>query len=60
MNDLIYHGERNHVIEYLTAHGWDVSSKTMQESYAANSFEFPDNDTIGFFTNLSYVSAVKR
>ena len=60
MKDLIYHGERSHVIEYLTAHGWDVSSKTMQEAYAANGFVFPENETIGFFANLSYVSAVKR
>ena len=60
MSDLIYHGERSHVIEYLTAHGWDVSSKTMQEAYAANGFVFPENEPIGFFANLSYVSAVKR
>ncbi len=60
MSDLIYHGERSHVIEYLTAHGWDVSSKTMREAYAANGFVFPENEPIGFFANLSYVSAVKR
>jgi methyltransferase (TIGR00027 family) len=60
MKDLIYHGERSHVVEYLTGHGWDVSSKIMREAYAANGFEFPDTETIGFFSNLSYVSAVKR
>ena len=60
MGDLIYHGERSHVIEYLTAHGWDVSSKTMREAYAANGFEFPESEMMGFFSNLSYVSAVKR
>jgi methyltransferase (TIGR00027 family) len=60
MKDLIYHGERSHVIEYLTAHGWDVSAQTMQDAYAANGFDFPENETIGFFSNLSYVSAVKR
>jgi methyltransferase (TIGR00027 family) len=60
MKDLIYKGERNHVIEYLTAHGWDVTARTMRESYAANGFEFPENETMGFFSNLSYVSAVKR
>ncbi|MCW2565367.1 MAG: methyltransferase, putative, family [Mycobacterium sp.] len=59
MNDLIYHGERSHVIEYLTAHGWDVSSQTMREAYATNGFEFPENETMGFFSNLSYVSAIK-
>ena len=60
MGDLIYHGERSHVIEYLTGHGWDVTSQTMREAYAASGFEFPENETIGFFSNLSYVSAVKR
>jgi methyltransferase (TIGR00027 family) len=59
MRDLIYHGERSHVIEYLTAHRWDVTAQTMREAYAANGFEFPDNETIGFFSNLSYVAAVK-
>jgi methyltransferase (TIGR00027 family) len=60
MKDLIYDGERSHVIEYLTAHGWDVTAQSMREAYAANGFEFPENETIGFFSNLSYVSAVKR
>ena len=60
IGDLIYHGERSHVIEYLTGHGWDVTSQTMREAYAANGFEFPENETIGFFSNLSYVAAVKR
>jgi methyltransferase (TIGR00027 family) len=60
MKDLIYQGERSHVTEYLQAHGWDVTARTMQESYAANGFDFPDNETIGFFSNLSYVAAVKR
>ena len=60
MSDLIYHGERSHVIEYLTAHGWDVTSQTMREAYTANGFVFPENETMGFFANLSYVSAVKR
>jgi len=60
IQDLIYHGERSHVTEYLTAHGWDVTAQTMREAYAANGFDFPDNETIGFFSNLSYVAAVKR
>jgi methyltransferase (TIGR00027 family) len=60
MKDLIYHGERSHVTEYLTAHGWDVTSQAMREAYAANGFEFPEKEAIAFFANLSYVSAVKR
>ena len=59
MSDLIYHGERSHVIEYLTAHGWDVTSQSMRDAYAANGFAFPESEIIAFFSNLSYVSAVK-
>lgn len=60
MRDLIYHGERNDVVDYLTAHGWDVTAHSMRDAYAANGFEFPDEETIGMFTDLSYVAAVKR
>lgn len=58
MPDLIYHGERSHVPEYLTRYGWDVSTQTMREAYAANGFEFPEEETIVMFADLSYVSAV--
>ena len=60
MGDLIYHDERSDVIEYLTGHGWDVSAQPMREAYAANGFEFPEDGAIGFFADMSYVSAIKR
>jgi methyltransferase (TIGR00027 family) len=60
MGDLIYHEERNDVIEYLTGHGWDVSARKMADAYAANGFEFPEDGAIGFFTEMSYVAAIKR
>jgi methyltransferase (TIGR00027 family) len=60
MSDLIYDGERSHVIEYLAGHGWDVSAQPMREAYAANGFEFPEDGAIGFFADLSYVGAIKR
>jgi methyltransferase (TIGR00027 family) len=60
MADLVYHGERSHVIEYLTSAGWDVSTQTLKEAYAANGFEFPDDEVTAAFGNLSYVSAVLR
>ncbi|MEO3760856.1 class I SAM-dependent methyltransferase [Mycobacterium sp. B14F4] len=60
MRDLIYHGERNDVTEYLTGHGWDVTAQSMRDAYAANGFEFPEEETVGMFTDLSYVAAVKR
>jgi O-methyltransferase involved in polyketide biosynthesis len=58
MQDLIYQGERSHVIEYLTTHGWKVTAQTLREAYPANGFEFPEEETIRFFADLNYVSAV--
>ncbi len=60
MGDLIYHDERNDVIEYLTGHGWDVSKQTMREAWAANGFEYPEDGAIGFFADMSYLAAIKR
>jgi methyltransferase (TIGR00027 family) len=60
MGDLIYHDERSDVIEYLTGHGWDVTAQKTPDAYAANGFEFPDDGAMGFFADMSYVSAVKR
>jgi len=60
MADLIYKDQRSHVVEYLTAAGWDVSVLPMREAHEANGFEFPDDEVAMTFSNLSYVSAVKR
>jgi len=60
MSDLIYRDERNDVIDYLTARGWDVTSQTMRDAYAANGFEFPEDSAMGFFADMSYLSAVKN
>jgi methyltransferase (TIGR00027 family) len=60
MGDLIYHGERSDVVAYLTGHGWDVTAQKTPDAYAANGFEFPDDGAMGFFAEMSYVSAVKR
>jgi methyltransferase (TIGR00027 family) len=55
--DLVYHGERTHVVEYLTGHGWQVSTRTHEELYAANGFTFPDNAGLAAFGDVRYVSA---
>jgi methyltransferase (TIGR00027 family) len=60
MGDLIYHGERSDVLEYLTGHGWEVSAQKTPDAYVANGFEFPADGAMGFFAEMSYVSAVKR
>jgi methyltransferase (TIGR00027 family) len=56
-SDLVYHGERSHVIEYLTSLGWEVSAQTITDAYAANGFTYPNDETMTPFANLSYVSA---
>lgn len=60
MGELIYHGERNDVVEYLTDLGWDVTTQRMPDAYAANGFTFDEDSTIGLFTDMSYLSAIKR
>ncbi len=60
MGDLIYKEERSDVSEYLTGHGWDVSIQAIPDAYAANGFEFPDDGAMGFFADMSYLSAIKR
>ncbi len=60
MRDLIYHEKRSDVVDYLTGHGWDVSARKVPDAYTDNGFEFPDDGAMGFFTDMSYVSAIKR
>lgn len=60
MRDLIYRDKRNDVIEYLSGLSWDVTARMMPDAYADNGFEFPEDGAIGFFTEMSYLSAIKR
>lgn len=60
MGELIYHGERNDVVEYLTDRDWDVTTQKMPDAYAANGFTFDEDSTIGLFTDMRYLSAIKR
>ncbi len=60
MADLVYQGERSNVVDYLAARGWEVSVLPMREAYAANGFEFPDDEMSAIFADLRYVSAVLK
>jgi methyltransferase (TIGR00027 family) len=55
--DLVYDGERNDAVEYLTGHGWQTTVYTTRELYAANGFEFPEGKTMVAFGDMKYVSA---
>jgi methyltransferase (TIGR00027 family) len=57
-NDLVYHGQRSHVIDYLTEQGWQTSSQTVKELHAANGFTYADDEVAEAFADITYTSAV--
>ncbi|RAV17131.1 SAM-dependent methyltransferase [Mycolicibacterium sp. GF69] len=60
MGELIYHGDRNDVVDYLSDRGWDVTTQKMPDAYAANGFTFDEQSTVGLFSDMSYLSAAKH
>lgn len=59
-NELVYHGERNHIIEYLARRGWQVSHRAVSQLHAENGFVYPDDDVAAAFADVTYLSAVLR
>lgn len=57
-NDLVYHGDRNHVFDYLSQRGWRTSSHNVKDLHVANGFAYPDNDVAQAFSDVTYSSAV--
>lgn len=55
--NLVYHGERSHVIDYLDGLGWQVTGELVQELFEANGFETPDDEMAQQFTGFQYISA---
>ncbi|KUI48280.1 SAM-dependent methyltransferase [Mycobacterium sp. GA-1199] len=46
ISHLFYEGERRHVVEYLTEHGWAVSAKSRPEVFAEYGRVFPDTEVL--------------
>ncbi|MCV7350121.1 SAM-dependent methyltransferase [Mycobacterium parmense] len=57
-NDLVYHGERSHIVDYLAERGWQTSSLAVKDLHAANGFTYPDDDVAKAFADVTYSSAV--
>lgn len=55
--DLVYPGERNDVVAYLSGQGWRSTVYSTSELYAANGFEFPDEPSMVAFGDIRYVTA---
>ena len=57
---LIYDGDRNPAGDYLASRGWRISTQTTRESYAANGFEMPDDETLVQFSDTTgYLTATR-
>jgi methyltransferase (TIGR00027 family) len=56
--DLVYPGERNDVVSYLSERGWHSEVHGTPELYAANGFEFPDQPSMVAFGDIKYVTAM--
>ena len=58
-NDLVYHYERSHIIEDLTARGWQVTHRPIAEMHAANGFQYADDEVAQAFADITYLNAVR-
>lgn len=57
-NDLVYHGQRSHIVDLLNRRGWQTTSQTVAELHAANGFVYADDDVAAAFADVTYTSAV--
>lgn len=61
MTDLWYSGDRNEVVDYLASHGWDVSSTSAVDLFAAQglSVQTDDDQEAAMFAGIGYVAATR-
>lgn len=57
IGELVYHGERTHAPDHVSAQGWRTSSRTARDLYVTNGLEYPDEETFAAFAEYTYVSA---
>ena len=57
MSNLVYSGERSHVMEYLGAHGWRVTGSPRDELFVRYGLDVPQIETDGPLGEIVYVSA---
>jgi methyltransferase (TIGR00027 family) len=56
-SELVYTGERNDVVDYLTERSWQTTVRSTPEMYVHNGFEFPTEPSMVAFGDIKYVSA---
>jgi methyltransferase (TIGR00027 family) len=60
LSELFYSGDRNTAGDYLTSHGWQVSTRSTAEAFAANGFELPDDELTRLTGDSGYLTAILR
>src|SRR5689334_7263698 len=60
LSQLFIPGERSHVGEYLTGHGWQVSTRTRREVFAGYGREFPVTDDVAPLSASLAVIATRK
>ena len=55
--ELVYTGERSHVIDYLEGLGWEVNGSLVQDLFAANGLVQPDDEMTEKFAGFQYIAA---
>jgi methyltransferase (TIGR00027 family) len=58
LSELFYSGDRNIAREYLSSHGWQVSTLSTTEAFATNGFEVPDDELIRLIGDSGYLTAI--
>lgn len=58
--DLVYAGDRTPVADYLTSHGWQVSTRTRPEMYERYNRPFPDTELLAPMRNSLSVTAIRE
>jgi methyltransferase (TIGR00027 family) len=56
--ELVYLGDRNEAASYLGDHGWQLNRQNVKELFAANGLQPLDDEDVGNFGELQYVSGV--
>ena len=60
LSDLVYQGDRNPVVDYLAAHGWQISTQTRADLFSLYGRVMPDDDASAPLRNTVAVTASRQ
>jgi methyltransferase (TIGR00027 family) len=59
LSGLFYDGQRTNVVDYLTDRGWQVSARKRRDLFGDYGLEFPDDEEMAQFRNITTVTATR-